>query len=334
MRPSAPMAARGRHVFHAIALIVGGVAFAILIHHVGWEGLVAAVIGTGWWFVVMAAIDLASVLCDAGATYSFVRPHTPVSYWRIFAAHASGVAINRLTPANSLGEAVKITMIAEHAPTPIAVSGIVMFNLATFMVAIAAIVLGVPVTLLLLDLPGQTQMYVWIATAVLVGVFVTLLVVARRGALGTLIGAAQKLRLVSATRADLWRAKVGNIDGHVKQFGRVGARRGIGFVIASRVLSWIGTVVVMIAAKVPLTPALVAANLSLGILITFLSTAVPLGLGIADGSNYALYGVLGSTGPLGLVYTMIGRARTCVLAGMGLGVMLIANFVDRRKRAS
>ena len=57
---------------------------------------------------------------------------------------------------------------------------------------------------------------------------------------------------------------------------------------------------------------------------------VPLGLGLADGTNYALYGVLGSTGPVGLVFTMIGRARTCVLAAMGLTVLLIANLVDRR----
>lgn len=319
-------------MFHAIAFLIGGVAFAILIDQLGWDGLLAAIVGTGWLFLVMAALDLCSVFCDAGATYSFVRPYAPISYWRVFAAHASGVAINRLTPGNSMGEAVKITMIAEHAPTSAAISGIVMFNLATFTVAIAAIVLGVPVTLLLLDVSASTQTVVWIATAVLIGVFVALLVVARRGAIGTLIGVARQLRLVSAPRAAVWRTKVANIDQHVQQFGRPGARPGIAFVIASRVLSWIGTIVVMIAAFVPLTPALVVANLSLGILVTFVSNIVPLGLGLADGTNYALYGLLGSSGPVGLVFTMIGRARTCVLAAMGLSVMLIANVVDRSRR--
>ncbi|MBA3453660.1 MAG: flippase-like domain-containing protein [Deltaproteobacteria bacterium] len=324
---------RARRVFHAIAIVIGAVAFAFLIDQLGWDALIAAMIGTGWWFVVMAALDLGSVMFDAGATYSFVRPYAPnVSYWRVFAAQASGVAINRLTPTNSMGEAIKITMLAEHAPTSAAVSAIVMFNLATFTVAIAAIVLGVPVTLLLLDLPGRTQTIVWIATVILIGVFVSLLVVARRGAIGTLIGAAQRIHLVSVARADRWRIKVADIDHHVKQFGRPGARRGIAFVLASRTLSWIGTIVVMIAALVPLTSPLVVANLSLGILITFLSNIVPLGLGIADGTNYALYGVLGSTGPIGLVYTMIGRARTCVLAAMGLVVLAITTLVDRRAR--
>ncbi len=319
-------------MFHAIAFVIGGIAFAILIDQLGWDALFAAMVGTGWWFLVMAALDLGSVMFDAGATYSFVRPYTPISYWRVFAAQASGVAINRLTPANTVGEAVKITMLAEHAPTSVAVSAIVMFNFATFIVAIAVVVLGVPLALLLLDLPGPTQAVIWVATAFLIGVFIALIVIARRGAIGTVIGAAQRVRLVSAPRAERWRSKIADIDHHVKQFGRPGVRRGIVFVVVSRTLSAIGTIVVMVAALVPLTPALVAANLSLGILITFLSNVVPLGLGIADGTNYALYGVIGSTGPVGLIYTMINRARTVVLAAMGLAVLLVANLAARIRR--
>jgi hypothetical protein len=63
-----------------------------------------------------------------------------------------------------------------------------------------------------------------------------------------------------------------------------------------------------------------------------MSNVIPLGLGIADGTNYALYGVLGSSGPVGLVFTMINRARTVVLASMGLLIMLIASLADRRRR--
>jgi len=316
-------------VFHAVIIVIGLAAFALLVRQLGWDGLRNAIVGTGWWFLVIAALDFCCLLCDAGASYSFVRPHAEVSYWRVFAAQASGVAINRLTPANSMGEAVKVTMLAEHVPTSSAVSAIVMFNLATITIAISAIVLGVPLTLLLLDLPGSTQLVVWIATAMLVGVAITLLVVARRGAIGTLIRGAERARLVSATRAEAWRARIKEIDVHIQQFGRPGMRRGIWFVVMSRTFNWIGTVVVMIAAAVPLTAPLVIANLSLGILITFLSNVIPFGLGLADGTNYALYGALGSTGATGLIYTMITRARTLVLAAMGLVVMLIANLTAR-----
>src|SRR6185436_17400530 len=88
----------------------------------------------------------------------------------------------------------------------------------------------------------------------------------------------------------------------------------------------IGTVIAMVAAGVPLTAPLVIAQLSIGILITWVSNVIPLGIGIADGTNYALFGVLGSTGTTGLVFTMLNRVRTVLLACMGLTIMLIANL--------
>ena len=39
-----------------------------------------------------------------------------------------------------------------------------------------------------------------------------------------------------------------------------------------------------------------------------------MGLGIADGGNYALYGSLGATGPQGLLVTMLHRARSLSVA--------------------
>ncbi len=243
------------------------------------------------YFAVLAAIDLVSVMCDAAAIYSFARPQR-VSYWRVFAAQASGLAINRLTPGNSVGEPVKVSMLVEHMPVPTAVSAIIMFNLGTYAVAIGTIVLGVPLALLLIDVPGQTQIVLWILTAGLVAVIVALGWLAKRGALGSLVGGLRQLRLLSAARADGWRAKVVEIDAQVRQIGV----RGVTFVALSRVLYSIGTVIAMFAAGVPLTAPLVIAQLSIGILITWLSNVIPLGIGIADGTNYALFGVLGSTG--------------------------------------
>jgi uncharacterized membrane protein YbhN (UPF0104 family) len=69
--------------------------------------------------------------------------------------------------------------------------------------------------------------------------------------------------------------------------------------------------------------------LSVGILITWVSNVIPLGLGIADGSTYALYGVLGASPDAGLVFSMVNRLRTCVLAVVGLAVMAIANATER-----
>ncbi|MBV8757198.1 MAG: flippase-like domain-containing protein [Deltaproteobacteria bacterium] len=317
-----------------VVLIVGLVAFALLFRGLGWSATKGAVVGAGWWFAAIAAIDLASVLCDAGGIYSFVSAKVDVSYWRVFAAQASGLAINRLTPGNSLGEPTKMTMLAGHVPESLAIAGVVMFNIAQYYIAFAAIVIGVPVTLLMIELPATAQLAVWIATGAIVIVAVGAAIVIRRGAIGSLIAALTRLHLVGPARAARWTARIAEIDEHVKRVGDSRAsstRNGVGLIFLSRCLNWAGTIAVLLASKIPLTAVLVVAMMSAGILLTWLSNVIPLGLGIADGGNYALYGLLGASPQAGLVFSMVNRVRTVVLAAMGLTVMAIANAVRNRQ---
>ena len=116
------MPGRGRRWFHAITLVIGAVAFAFLVRELGWAGVRQVIVGTGAWFAVIAMIDVLSVMCDAAGVYTFVRAQAPIRYGRVLVAQISGLAINRLTPGNSMGETVKVTMLVEHVPTEAAVS--------------------------------------------------------------------------------------------------------------------------------------------------------------------------------------------------------------------
>ena len=324
------LAIAGRvRLLHVLALAVGAVGFGILVDQIGWNAMLDAVIGAGWWFLWIALIDLASVFCDGAAVYSFVRAESRISFWRAFAAQASGIAINRLTPANTVGEAIKVTMLVDHVPKTAAVSAIVKFNLATMYVAITTIVLGVPLTLLSLDLPARLELAVWIGTAVLVVFAAALVLLLRRGAIATLIGALRTLGLVGAPRAARWTTRVTAFDASIQAFDNPWSRRGVLAVAGSRVLHCAATIAVLRAADVPLTPAVVIGMLSVGIIVTWMSSIVPLGLGLADGTNYFLYGLLGASPLAGLAFTMVNRTRTCVLAAMGLAIMLLANLLDR-----
>jgi uncharacterized membrane protein YbhN (UPF0104 family) len=322
---------RTRHILHAIALVVGAVALAILIDRLGREGFERAILGTGRWFLVIAAIDLASVFCDAGGIYCFVRPLAKVSYWRVFAAQASGIAINRLTPGNSLGEPIKITMLMAHVPEAAAVSAVVMFNVASYLVAVSAIAVGVVITLLSVDLPGHGGAIVLLVTATMLALVGGLVVLARRGALATLLRVGRALRLLSAARAETWGTRLAEIDANIRHFGDAATRRALLCAAGSRALNMTGALVILIASGTDLTVPLVAGTLSVGILITWISNVVPLGLGLADGGNYALYGVLGGSPGAGLEFAMINRVRTVVLASMGLAVMAVANVIDRKR---
>lgn len=314
-------------VLNVVALVVGAVALAVLLERIGWQASAHAIARTGGWFAVIAAIDLASVGCDAFAIHGFVRPHAAIAYRHVFAAQASGVAINRLTPGNSLGEPVKVTMLIRHVPSHVAVSAVAMFYVTTVFVGIAVLVLGVPITALLLDLPRRVEVAVWISTAILIALAVAIALVVRRGAAGTLIDALAALRILGKPRADRWRTELADIDARMRS-GQ-GRARGVAGVVGSRVLNGTGTLVVLYAADVAMTGPVVVAMLTVGILITWLSNVVPLGLGLADGGNYALYGLLGASPAAGLAFAMVNRLRIVVLAAMGLMVMAISRMVSR-----
>jgi uncharacterized protein (TIRG00374 family) len=324
---------RASHVFHIVILLVGGVGLGIAIHQLGEDGM-RRVLATGWWFALIACIDVIGTLFDALGIYAFIRPKQQVSYWAVFAAQASGIAVNRLTPGNSLGEPVKVTMLTTHrVSTSLAVSAVVMFNLVTMYVGIAALVVGVPITAAVLDLPREVAIIVWGATGLLVVFAVAIIFILRRGAVGTLIDAVSGVRFLSRERAARWRTKIADIDARLRDLlgntRKSGLRTGLFGVTGSRVLNWCGTIAVMHAADIPLSPSLVVAALSVGVIITWASNIVPLGLGIADGANFVLYSVLGATPDAGLIFTMINRLRTVVLALIGLAIMAIAHSAHR-----
>lgn len=320
-----------KRVVHVIALAVGAIGFTILVDRVGWSTLQDAVTNAGWWFLWIALIDIASVFSDAAAVWCFARGESRVAFWRAFAAQASGIAINRLTPGNTLGEGVKVAMIVEHVDRHAsAISSIVKFNLATLYVALTVAVIGVPLTLLFLDLPAHVTDSVWIGTGVVVLFAVLLALLLRRGALATVVGAMRTARVISSSRARRWTRQVGTIDGSIRSFDDPWSRRGISFVILSRVLHCAGIVGVLHAADVPMTPPVVICMMSVGIIILWMANVVPLGVGLADGTNYLLYGAIGSAPVAGLAYTMVNRTRTCLLAAFGLGVLAVASLLDRR----
>jgi uncharacterized protein (TIRG00374 family) len=325
---------RAGYVFNVITFLIGGIALAIVLDQLGWDGLRRVFIGTGSWFVVIAAIDLASVFCDTFAIHSFLRGNAQVSYWKVFAAEASGIAINRLTPGNTLGEPVKVTMLGPDVPTKVAVAAVLMFNLTTMYVGITAIVIGVPLTVLMLDLPHDVAVAVWIGTGGLVAFGIAVAVLLRRGAIATLVTTIARLGGISDARAERWTTAIADIDARLRNLGDVrasGVARGIAGVFGSRCFNWAGTLAVLHAANIPLTPPLVVAMLSVGIIITWMSNIIPLGLGIADGTNYVLYGILGAAPVAGLVFTMVNRVRTVLFALMGLTVMAIANAFGRSR---
>jgi uncharacterized membrane protein YbhN (UPF0104 family) len=321
------------HVWNVAILVVALALLAWMMHRLGWADARDVIEDAGAWFPIVVALDLLGLCCDAAAIHAFMRPEARmVSYWRVLAANASGRAINLVTPGGALGEATKVTMLVGHATRARAVSAIVLFDLAGFYLSVALVAIGVPLTLILVPMPTRLAIVVWVGLGLLAPVVIGLGVLVHRGALGTVLDGAAGLRVVSRARADAWKAKLADVDRHLRELHTdrsPGTRIGFAWMGVSRLISWLATGVVLHAVGVAITPTLLVGVFSCGILIAWVANAVPLGLGIADGSNYALYDVLGASGFHGVFVTMFGRARSIVLALCGLTTMGVAHTINR-----
>ena len=321
------------HIFNIAVLAVGGGVLAWMLHRLGFENVRRVLAGVGAWFFLIVALDLLALACDAGAIHQFMRPEARmVAYWRVLCAQASGRAINILTPGGALGEATKITMLVAHVPRGRVVSSIVMFNLASFYLQVAIVIIGVPVTALLVDLPHDLKIIVWTGLGVLLAIVIALIVLIQRGALATLLESGKRVRVLPGERAERLKARILEVDRHIREVQSnptAGTRIGLALVAAAKLFSWSATTVVLYLVGVHLGFRLLVGVFSVGVLISWISAFIPFGLGIADGSNYALFNVLGAAGMHGVFFTLLGRARTLTMALLGLLVMAGAHTSNR-----
>jgi len=321
------------HFFNVGILLVGATALAFMLHRLGFETVKTVLSGVGWTFALIVSLDVAALACEAAAIRELMRPEARmVKYWRVLAAQASGRAINILTPGGALGEATKITMLVSSAPRDRVVSSIVLLNLASFYLSVAIVIIGVPITALLVDLPHGLQVIVWVGLAVLVPVVVGIGVLIQRGAVATALAAAHGMRLISRERADRWTAKLADIDRHVRELQSdqtPGTRAALAFICFARACAWTATTLVLYSVGVQIGLTLLVGVFSVGVLISWSSAFIPFGLGVADTGNYALFNVLGASGAHGVFVTLLGRARSLTLALLGLLVMAAGHTANR-----
>lgn len=334
-----PRAERSRAttIFNIVMMVVGGVALYLMLRSHGWSEFRSMLANVGWWFAVVLALELASLMTDGAAIHAFMRPEARmISYWRVLGANMSGRAINVLTPGGALGEPMKLMLLSAAAPRARALSSLVLFNLTIAYIAVTAMIIGIPITLLVLNIPHTVKVMVGIGMAVLIPAMIALGVVVHRGATRTVVDLLQRVRIIKKERADDWREKLKDTDKHIRELQTnrsAGTWKGILWVLASKALSWSSSITLIAAVGVHITPTLVVGVLSVGLLIGWISQIVPMGLGVQDGGNYALFGLLGATGPQGLLVAMLQRARSISIAILGLGVFAVMQILSRLGRA-
>jgi hypothetical protein len=323
----------GSAIFNVVMFLVGGCALAWMLRTTSWPELEQVIVGVGAWAGLIICLDLIALCLDAAAWHAFMRPEARmVPYWRVLGAWASGRAINVLTPFGALGEATKVTMLMNHAPRSRVLSSIVLLNVTALYFSVTVMLIGIPITLLLIELPDAVKVLVGIGVAVIIPLMVALGFVIQRGAMATMVSTLRRVRLISADRATAWKQKLKEVDRHIRELHThrsAGTRAGFIFVLISKLVTYTSTISLIHAVGVPVSVPLIIGVVSVGVLIQWISSVVPLGLGLADGGNFVLYNLLGATGEQGLFVTMLNRARSFTVALLGLVIMAAMSVLDR-----
>jgi uncharacterized membrane protein YbhN (UPF0104 family) len=324
-------------LFNVAMFVVGCMALWWLLRNESWQRFAASLSSLGWQSAaVLILLDSVTLCCNAAALQTFMRPQSRmVSYLRVLGAQASAHSINTLTPGLPIGVATKFTLLVEHMPRARVLSSIVLLNLTQLYLSVAVLVVGIPITLLFVDLPHEIKIVVGVVVAALVPAVVALGLFVRRGALRTLVGLVRRMRIISDARANRWREEAREVDNHIRELHRhrsAGTWHGIAWLVAARVSAWSAALLLVHMLGVPLTTALVVGLITLGVLVTWLSALVPFGIGLADGGSYGLFLLLGATGPQGLLVAMVNRARSFVMALLGLVGFGILHVVDHLRR--
>jgi hypothetical protein len=161
---------------------------------------------------------------------------------------------------------------------------------------------------------------------------IALAVLVHRGALSSLVGMLRRARILKPELAKKLKVRLVEVDRHIRELQEnrsAGTWKGILWVALSKLVTWTSTILLIYAIGIMPRPSVIIGVLSVGVIIQWVSQIVPMGLGIADGGNYALFGLLGATGPQGLLVTMMNRARSVTIALLGLVALAVMQIVNR-----
>ena len=320
-----------------IALIAGTVGWVATVYLVGPRTIYGQLRAIGGWFAALIAVGIGMTSLDAAAVYTLTKGPGAPPYSRVFIAQLAGSAVNAVTPGGNLGEVLKASILAEQTKGARVIGAVMYCGLSSLCISLVMIAIGAPLTAILMDLRDGIRLAMIAGGLVAAGVVIVVVVLVKRGMLRSVIGLAGRLRLVSAKRRKKWEAKLAEIDERISGTGDPrGRRRATLFVLLSKLLGWFSTWIIVATAGYMLDVPELAALLSAGTLLGWLSTLVPMGLGIAEGGNYGLFKLIGAPASLGVSLALAHRVLQVFAAIIGftvLGLYRLSQRTARRKGA-
>lgn len=303
-----------------ISLVVAVIATGVTVWAVGPHVLVDRLRSIGPWFVAIVALEGVITVIQAMAIHALACQHGE-PFGPVVFAQVAGRAVNAVTPTGSLGEATKMSVLTRSMPTSRAIASVLFYDIASAVVSLVVIAIGAPLTALLLPLPTAVSVMLTVTGVLAAGAALVLGWLVRRGMLASLVALGARLHLVSKKRRARWKERVAKVDVILQDTHAHGRRRAIALVIVSQALTWGSIWMVLAASGFRASPGELAAMVSAGVVLGWISSVVPLGLGVAESGNYALFSALGAPPSYGVTLALARRINQIVFAGIGFALL-------------
>jgi uncharacterized protein (TIRG00374 family) len=320
---------RWLHWVTRVSLVIGVIALVITVWIVGPSILWEQLRKIGWFFVALVALEIVTSVCDATAIYFMADgPGRPT--WRhTVVAQLAGRGINSVTPGGNLGEAVKVGLLAQRCSPRRIVAAVMYVNLVAVVTNLAIVALASGATAFLFDIPHAARVALLVGAGVTAAAAVGIMYLIKRGMLSTLSNGLAHLHLISKKRRQSWNKTLEEVDRRLRGQDSAHARKALVFILISQFGQKALTYATVLAAGYVLSPAQFLALCSAGVLLGWISTIIPMGLGISEGGNVALFTLIGAPAPLGLALALARRVNQVAFAIIGFFVLTADRVASR-----
>jgi len=312
-----------------VSLAIGVIALAITVWIVGpytlWEQLKKI----GWFFLALVALEIVTSICDATAIYFMADGPGRPSWRATVVAQIAGRGINSVTPGGNLGEAVKVGLLAQRCSPRRIVAAVMYVNLVAIVINFGVIAVCSAATAFLFDVPHAGVIALLAGAAIATGIAIGIMVLIKRGMLSTLSNALAHVHIISKKRRKSWNNMLEEVDRRLRGEDSTQTRKAVVFIAISQFGQKALTYATILAAGYTLSTGQFVALCSAGLLLGWISTIIPMGLGISEGGNVALFSIIGAPPPLGLALALARRVNQVAFAVIGFFVLTADRVASR-----
>ncbi len=304
------------------SLMIGIVAFIATVWLVGLSTIEHHLRAIGWFFLVLCSIELLSSVLDATAVYFMAHGKGRPTWRQTVVAQIVGRGVNSVTPGGNLGEAVKVGLLSQQCSPRRIVAAVMYIGLIHIVLSFSAIAIGSAATAFLFDVPRLGMIALLVCAVAAAGIAIAIVVLIRRGMLSTLADMLARIRLISKERRESWHDTLTKVDARLQGTDDgVHRRRAIVCGVISQLLGKGLLFFTVMAAGYVMSPAQFLALLSAGQVVGWVASIVPMGIGLLEGGNVALFTLIGAPPAVGLALALARRVNQIVFAAIGFLVL-------------